>query len=100
MNKLYPWVDTFFKSVWTALVSIITAPFKAVAWLWRWWRTKPTYKITVSYDADFGNKDDVVYENVPVITKQTWKELNFVTAQKKAVNIRANCGLNYRIEEE
>jgi len=100
MNKLYPWVDIFFKKFWTGLVVIATAPFQAIAWLWKWWTAKPTFKVTVSYDSKFGNLDDVVYEHVPKVVKSTWKELIFVTAEKKTVNIKANGGLNYRIEEE
>lgn len=100
MEKLKNWIIQFFKSLWAALVAIVTAPFRAIIWLWKWWTTKPTYKITVSYDSKFGNSDDVVYEGVPVINKQTWRELNFLTADKKAVNFKANAGLNYRIEEE
>jgi len=81
-------------------VIVIAAPFKGIAWLWKWWTTKPTYKITVSYDSKFGNSDDVVYEGVPKILKQTWKELNFITAEEKSVCVKANTGLNYRVEEE
>ena len=100
MSKLKTLVTTFLRGLRTGLVAIATAPFVAIKWVWVWWTTKPTYKITVSYDSKFGNADDVVYQNVPVITKQTWKELNFITADKKAVNFKANAGLNYRIEEE
>lgn len=100
MSNLKQKVIQAFKAIWTGFVTIVTAPFKAIVWVWKWWTTKPTYKITVSYDSKFGNSDDVVYENVPVITKQTWRELNFITADKKAVNFKANAGLNYRIEEE
>lgn len=100
MKALYPWVTLFFCKLWKGLVIVLTAPFKAMAWLWKWWTTKPTYKITVSYDSKFGNSDDVVYEGVPKILKQTWKELNFITAEEKSVSVKANTGLNYRVEEE
>lgn len=101
------WVKSFCKKIWMVLVSIasgvidvLLAPFKGIIWLWKWWTTKPTYKITVSYDSKFGNSDDVKYEGVKKITKQTWKELIFITADEKNVHIRANAGLNYRVEEE
>ena len=100
MSKLKALVTAFLQGLRTGLVAIVTAPFAATKWVWVWWTTKPTYKITVSYDSKFGNSDDVVYENVPAITKQTWRELNFITADKKSVNFKANAGLNYRIEEE
>jgi hypothetical protein len=100
MSKLKQWTKTGLKAIWTALVAIVTAPFKAIMWLWKWWTTKPTFKVTVSYDSKFGNMDDVVYENVPKIVKSTWKELSFITADKKTVSVKASAGLNYRIEEE
>jgi hypothetical protein len=100
MSKLKQWITTGLKAIWTALVAIVTAPFKAIIWLWKWWTTKPTFKVTVSYDSKFGNMDDVVYEHVPKIVKSTWKELSFITAEKKTVNVKASAGLNYRIEEE
>lgn len=93
-------IKRLFKKLWAALLTILTAPFKAFLWVWRWLTAKPTFKITVTYDTKFGNQDDVVFENVSKISKQTMKELNFITADKKAVNFRANSGLNYRIEEE
>jgi hypothetical protein len=71
--------------------------------MWAWLKslfTKPTYTITVSYDTQFGNGDDKVWNGIKTITKQTWKELHFVTTDKKKVQIRSNAGLNYRIEEE
>ena len=88
------------KKLWSVLLTIIVAPFKAILWVWRWLTAKPTFRITVTYDTKFGNKDDVVFENVAIIKKQTMKELIFITADKKAVNFKANAGLNYRIEEE
>jgi len=100
MKPLYPWVKSFGRKLWTGLVLVLASPFKGLHWLWKWWTTKPTFKITVSYDSKFGNSDDIVYEGVPKILKQTWKELNFITADKKSVNVRANAGLNYRVEEE
>lgn len=58
------------------------------------------YTVTVSYDTKYGNSDDKVYTNVRKISKQTWKELKFITEDKKVVDIRSNSGLHYRIEEQ
>ena len=93
-------IKRYSKKLWAVLTTIILAPFKAFLWLWRWITKKPTFRITVTYDTKFGNKDDVVFENVAKINKQTMKELNFITTDKKTVNFRANAGLNYRIEQE
>ena len=100
-------VKLFANKIWKGIVAVLKgilavllSPFKGIHWLWKWWTAKPTHKITVSYDSKFGNKDDVVYEGVKVISKQTWKELVFLTAEEKVVHIRANAGLNYRVEEE
>lgn len=100
-------VKLFANKIWKGIVAVLKgilavllSPFKGIHWLWKWWTAKPTHKITVSYDSKFGNGDDVMYEGVKKITKQTWKELIFLTADEKVVHIRANAGLNYRIEEE
>ena len=68
------------------------------SWLCSWFDNK--YVITVSYDTKFGNVDDKVYHGVRKIKKSTWKELIFITAEKKLVSVRSANGLHYRIEEE
>jgi hypothetical protein len=69
------------------------------SWIKAWWFGK-SYTITVSYDTKFGNVDDKKYLGVRKIKKSTWKELIFVTADKKLVSVRSASGLFYRIEEE
>lgn len=64
------------------------------------WFRGPTYKITVSYDSKFGNKDDITYIRASKLTKQNWKELSFTDKDNKKVTIRSNSGLHYRIEQE
>lgn len=64
------------------------------------WFRGPTYKITVSYDSKFGNKDDITYTRASKLTKQNWKELSFTDKDNKKVTIRSNSGLHYRIEQE
>ena len=66
------------------------------SWLLSLWTTR--YKITVSYDSQFGNDDDVVYEDVIKISKQNFKELVFINKDKQLVVIRCANGLKYRIE--
>jgi|TARA_B110000285_G_C15059288_1_gene581400 hypothetical protein len=64
------------------------------------WFTSPTYRITVSYDSKFGNKDDKTYKGVKSVKKQNWKELSFIDKDNKTVTIRSNNGLHYRLEQE
>jgi len=59
-----------------------------------------TYTIQVSYDSQWGNADDKIYTGVRSIQKQTFKELKFITEDKRPVHIKANSGLNYKIEVE
>lgn len=66
------------------------------SWLLSLWTTR--YKITVSYDSQFGNDDDVVYDDVIKISKQNFKELVFINKDKQLVVIRCANGLKYRIE--
>ena len=61
---------------------------------------KTTYTIHVSYDSQWGNADDKVYQGVRSIQKQTFKELKFITEDKRPVHIKANSGLRYKIEVE
>jgi hypothetical protein len=71
--------------------------------MWKWILslfTKPTYKITVSYDTKFGNSDDKTWEGVKTISKKSWKELKFITSDKRQIEIRSNGGLHYSIEQE
>ena len=59
-----------------------------------------TYTIQVSYDSQWGNADDKIYTGVKSIQKQTFKELQFITEDKEPIHIKANSGLNYKIEVE
>lgn len=59
-----------------------------------------TYTIQVSYDSQWGNADDKIYTGVKSIQKQTFKELKFITEDERPVHIKANSGLNYKIEVE
>lgn len=67
---------------------------------WNWIKSfyQTRYIIHVSYDSQWGNGDDTVFDNVRTIQTQTFKELKFITEDKKPVHIKANSGLNYKIE--
>ena len=64
--------------------------------LMRWWF--PTYKLTVSYNAIFGDADDTTYIVRKFYTKQE-KYLKFKTEEGEVVEVRGAEGLNYRIQE-
>ena len=65
-------------------------------WLISLFRTR--YKLTVSYNATWGDSDDQVYTVRKFMTKKE-KYLKFQTDDKEIVEIRGAEGLNYRIEE-
>jgi hypothetical protein len=67
-------------------------------WLLRLFQTR--YTIVVSFDQQWGNADDQTYKHVRKIIKSNFKELRFVTEDKRKVHIRGMAGLRYKIEEE
>lgn len=58
------------------------------------------YTIHVSFDNQWGNGDDQVYEHVRKIIKANFKELKFRTDDKRVIHIRGMQGLRYKIEDE
>jgi|TARA_Y100000813_G_C23834125_1_gene198911 hypothetical protein len=58
----------------------------------------PTYKLTVSYNAIFGDADDTTYIVRKFYAKQE-KYLKFKTEEGDTIEVRGAEGLNYRIEE-
>ena len=67
-------------------------------WLSSFWIVR--YTIHVSYDSQWGNEDDQVYEHLRKIIKANFKELKFRTDDKRTVHIRGMQGLRYKIEDE
>ncbi len=67
---------------------------------WRWIVSLfvTRYRVSVSYNSQWGDSDDKHYDNVRSIKKQTDKILTFVDENKNPVTIRSAAGLNYRIE--
>ena len=74
MNKL--------KEMWTWIVNLF----------------KTRYKLTVSYNSTYGDKDDESFIVLSFYNKQE-KYLKFKTENKEIVEIRGAEGLNYKIEE-
>ena len=56
------------------------------------------YKLTVSYNAVYGDADDSTYIVRKFYTKKE-KYLSFLTEDREIVEIRGAEGLNYKIEE-
>ena len=67
-------------------------------WLLRLFQNR--YTIHVSFDNQWGNGDDQVYEHVRKVIKSNFKELKFRTEDKRVVHIRGMQGLRYKIEDE
>ena len=66
------------------------------AWLSSLWTTY--YRLTVSYNAIYGDADDTVFKVKKIYYKQD-KYLKFKTSENEIVEIRGAEGLNYKIEE-
>ncbi len=64
----------------------------------RWFSTR--YTIQITYDSQWGNLDDQLFVHVRKIRKSTFKELRFLTEDRREVHIRDMNGLKYKIEEE
>ena len=69
-----------------------------IQWCIRYFQKR--YKITVSYDSQWGNEDDQEWIHVRKIIKANFKELKFRTDDKRTIHIKGMNGLRYRIEDE
>ena len=58
------------------------------------------YTVSVSYSAEWGDKDDRIYTGVRKIVTKKEKLLSFIDENKNPVEIRGATGLNYKIEVE
>ena len=56
------------------------------------------YKITVSFNKEYGDADDKTYISKKIIIQKE-KHLKFRTLDKKLIEYRSASGLNYIIEE-
>ena len=68
--------------------------------LWAWIKSQfqTRYKLTVSYNATWGDSDDQIFIVKKFYTKKE-KFLSFKTDNDEVVEIRGAEGLNYKIEE-
>ena len=66
-------------------------------WLVRFF--EPRYKITVSFNKEYGDTDDKVYTSKKILIQKE-KHLKFRSLDKRLIEYRSATGLNYIIEEE
>jgi len=57
------------------------------------------YKITVSFNREYGDTDDKTYISKKILIQKE-KHLKFRTIDKKLIEYRSSTGLNYIIEED
>ena len=60
---------------------------------------EPRYKITVSFNKEYGDTDDKVYTSKKILIQKD-KHLKFRSLDKRLIEYRSATGLNYIIEEE
>ena len=66
-------------------------------WLIRFF--EPRYKITVSFNKEYGDTDDKVYTSKKILIQKE-KHLKFRSLDKRLIEYRSATGLNYINEEE
>ena len=93
-------MKAFFQQLNYYLAKVYMPIWKAIVWLYEWiyYKLFPRYKLTVSYNAIFGDADDKDYI-VAKFHKKQEKFLKFVTDDGELVEIRGAEGLNYRITQ-
>jgi hypothetical protein len=78
--------------------NFIISTWEKIQWFLRLFQKR--YTIYVSFDSQWGNGDDQVYEHVRKVIKANFKELKFRTDDKRVIHIRGMQGLRYKIEDE
>jgi|TARA_R110002020_G_scaffold157545_1_gene340390 hypothetical protein len=68
-----------------------------IKWIIKKFQTR--YKITVSFNREYGDTDDKSYISKKILTQKE-KHLKFRTLDKKLIEYRSSTGLNYIIEED
>ena len=67
-------------------------------WKWILEKFKPRYKVTVSFNKEYGDADDKTYITKKILIQKE-KHLKFRDANNKLVEYRSSAGLNYIIED-
>jgi len=66
--------------------------------LWVWRRITTRYKVTVSFNKEYGDSDDTIYITKKIIVQKE-NHLKFRNQNGRIVEYRSAGGLNYIIEE-
>tara|TARA_A100000172_G_scaffold39154_2_gene23869 strand:- start:370 stop:609 length:240 start_codon:yes stop_codon:yes gene_type:complete len=67
-------------------------------WKWILEKLKTRYKITVSFNKEYGDADDKTYITKKILVQKE-KHLKFRDENNKLVEYRSSAGLNYIIED-
>jgi|TARA_R110002050_G_C8627448_1_gene488047 hypothetical protein len=69
-----------------------------IAYQWLLRRLRTRYKVTVSFNKEYGDADDRTYITKKIITQKE-NHLKFRNIEGKVVEYRSAAGLNYIIED-
>ena len=69
---------------------------KIIQWIVDLFRTR--YKITVSFNREYGDSDDKIYISKKIYVQKE-KHLKFRDENNRLIEIRSASGLNYKIED-
>ena len=67
-------------------------------WKWILEKLKTRYKVTVSFNKEYGDADDKTYITKKILVQKE-KHLKFKDENNKLVEYRSSAGLNYIIED-
>ena len=67
-------------------------------WKWILEKLKTRYKVTVSFNKEYGDADDKTYITKKILIQKE-KHLKFRDENNKLVEYRSSAGLNYIIED-
>ena len=65
---------------------------------WVWDKFKSRYKVTVSFNKEYGDSDDTIHITKKIIVQKE-NHLKFRNEEGKEIEYRSSGGLNYIIEE-
>lgn len=86
-----------FFSIYTIIMEKVKIQFKRFwAWIKSFFQTR--YKVTVSFNTQYGDSDDRTYVTKKVMVQKE-KHLKFVNEDGKMIEYRSSSGLNYIIED-
>ena len=75
---------------------IVNAITTILKWLWNKFKTR--YKVTVSFNKEYGDSDDTIHITKKIIVQKE-NHLKFRNEKNREIEYRSSGGLNYIIEE-